>query len=82
MLNFHFKFAFLFILGVVCALPLSSISLAEELEPRRWTHLPINTNFVGGGFAHTDADISFDPVLKIEDGQVDLHTWLAKYIAT
>lgn len=81
-MNFHLQFAFLFIFGAVCAIPLSSISLAEELEPRRWTHLPINTNFIGGGFAHTDADISFDPVLKIEDGQADLHTWLAKYIRT
>ena len=23
-------------------------SFAEELEPRRWSHLPINTNFFGG----------------------------------
>jgi len=81
-LNFPFKFACYFILGFLCTLLFSAISLAEELEPRRWTHLPINTNFIGGGFAHTDADISFDPVLKIEDGQVDLHTWVAKYIRT
>jgi hypothetical protein len=59
-----------------CVAPCQS----EELEPRRWAHLPINTNFAGSGFAHTDADISFDPVLKIENGQVDMHTWVAKYI--
>ncbi len=53
---------------------------AEELEPRRWAHLPIDTNFLGAGYAYTEADISFDPVLKIENGQVDLHTWVAKYI--
>ena len=68
--------------GFLCTLLFSAISLAEELEPRRWTHLPINTNVIGGGFAHTAADISFDPVLKIEDGQVDLQTWVAKYIRT
>jgi hypothetical protein len=55
---------------------------AEELEPRRWSHLPIDTNFTGAGYAYTKADISFDPVLKIEDGQVNLHTWAAKYIRT
>jgi len=55
---------------------------AEELEPRRWAHLPIDTNFLGAGYAYTEADISFDPVLKIEDGQMDLHTWAVKYIRT
>ena len=55
---------------------------AEELDPRRWAHLPVDTNFFGAGYAYTKADISFDPVLKIEDGEVDLHTWVGKYIRT
>jgi hypothetical protein len=56
--------------------------LADELEPRRWAHLPIDTNFAGSAYAFTNADIALDPVLKIEDGQVDLHTFAAKYIRT
>lgn len=59
-----------------------SPSFAEELEPRRWAHLPIDTNFFGAGYAYTEADISFDPVLKIENGEVDLHTWAGKYLRT
>lgn len=58
----------------------ASPCLAEELEPRRWSHLPIDTNFLGAGYAYTEADISLDPVLKIEDGQATVHTWAAKYI--
>jgi hypothetical protein len=54
--------------------------LADELEPKRWSHLPIDTNFAGTGYAYTEADISFDPVLRIEDGQMEMHTWAAKYI--
>jgi len=61
-------------------IPYGSVCLAEELEPRRWSHLPINTNFIGSGYVYTDADIAFDPVLKIEKGQVEMHTWVAKYI--
>lgn len=61
---------------------LTSPSFAEELDPRRWAHLPIDTNFSGAGYAYTKADISFDPVLKIEEGEVDLHTWVGKYIRT
>lgn len=56
--------------------------LAEELSPRRWSHLPIETNFIGTGYAYTDADISLDPVLRIENGRLEMHTWVAKYIRT
>jgi hypothetical protein len=58
----------------------ASTSLAEELEPRLWAHLPINTNFIGSGYAYTEADIDFDPVLKIDNGQMEMHTWAARYI--
>jgi len=56
--------------------------LALELEPRQWSHLPVGTNFAGVGFAYTRADISFDPVLLIEDAEMDLKTWAGKYIRT
>lgn len=56
--------------------------LALELEPRQWSHLPVGTNFGGVGFAYTTADISFDPVLLIEDAEMDLKTWAGKYIRT
>jgi len=52
----------------------------EELEPRQWSHLPINTNFVGVAYGYTEADIYFDPVLKIKNGQLRLHSCAAKYI--
>lgn len=58
----------------------TSSCLAEELEPRRWAHLPINTNFIGSAYAYTEADIGIDPVLKAENVEMELHTWLAKYI--
>ena len=56
--------------------------LALELEPRQWSHLPVGTNFAGVGYAYTEADIFTDPVLRIEDVEMDLHTWAAKYIRT
>lgn len=60
------------------ALPCS----AQDIEPRRWSHLPIGTSFAGGGYAHTEAGISFDPVLRIENAEVEMDTWAAKYIRT
>ena len=58
------------------------LCLAQELEPRRWSHLPTGANFAGAGYAYTEADISFDPVLRIENAEMKMHTWAARYIRT
>jgi hypothetical protein len=58
------------------------LCLAQELEPRRWSHLPTGANFAGAGYVYTEADISFDPILRIENAKKELHTWAAKYIRT
>jgi hypothetical protein len=55
---------------------------AMELEPRQWSHLPLGTNFGGVAYAYTEADISFDPVLRLDDVEMDLQTWAGKYIRT
>jgi hypothetical protein len=55
---------------------------AQELEPRRWSHLPTGTHMAGVGYAYTSGDVFFNPVLKLQDVEVDLHTVLAKYIQT
>ena len=55
---------------------------ALDLEPRLWSHLPVGANFAGFGYAYTKADIAFDPVLLIEDVQMDLESWVGKYIRT
>jgi hypothetical protein len=41
---------------------------AQDLEPRRWSHLPIGQTTVGVGYVYTEADIFFSPVLQITDG--------------
>ncbi len=71
--------SFAFALGIVFGL-LSPNCHAQDIEPRRWSHLPIGSSFFGGGFAFTKGDISLDPALRIEDAQFDLHTTAFKYI--
>ncbi|HZE98825.1 MAG TPA: transporter [Planctomycetota bacterium] len=65
----------------VAALSLASgiDAAAQDLEPRRWTHLPVGTNIVGVGYAYTSGELQFDPVLRIENARVGLHTILASY---
>jgi hypothetical protein len=65
---------------VFLVLGMRFLCLAQELEPRRWSHLPIGKNFAGLGYAYTKADIFFDPVLRVEDAEMEMHTWAFKYI--
>ena len=76
------KKLFVWCLCVFLILGLPILCLAQELEPRRWSHLPTGKNFIGGGYAYTEADIFLDPVLRIEDGEMEMHTWALKYIRT
>tara|TARA_R110000850_G_scaffold73969_5_gene162221 strand:- start:479 stop:1399 length:921 start_codon:yes stop_codon:yes gene_type:complete len=55
---------------------------AQELEPRRWDHLPTGVNFGGTGYAYTKGDILFNPVLLIEDAELEMHTVVIKYVHT
>lgn len=70
------------VLGLAIAMLASLSCEAQQLQPRRWSHLPIATNFAGAGYGYTRADISFDPVLRIEQAKLELHTFPMKYIRT
>jgi hypothetical protein len=58
----------LFILILCIGLVLPEQADAQDLEPRRWSHLPMGMNIVGVGYVHTEANIFFSPVLQITDG--------------
>jgi hypothetical protein len=68
-----------------CALLILTYSwsaFAIELEPRLWSHLPVNKNFGGIGYVYTEADIFLDPATQLEDVEMELQTIAAKYIRT
>ncbi|MEJ2535412.1 MAG: transporter, partial [Gammaproteobacteria bacterium] len=55
---------------------------AQDLEPRRWTHLPVGINVIGLGTSYTTGDIFLDPVLEIEDGDFELAGAAMVYLRT
>ncbi len=62
------------VLAVIVLLFMQRVS-AQDLVPRRWSHLPMKMNIAGAAVAYTTGDILLDPVLKLEDATVDLgHT--------
>jgi hypothetical protein len=55
---------------------------AQDVEPRRWSHLPADVNYAGAAYAYTEADSFFDPVLELDDVTLAMHTAAAKYLRT
>lgn len=55
-------------------------AVAQELEPRRWSHLPVGANFVSAGYANTDGNIFLDPSLLIEGAQAEIHSGGLAYV--
>ena len=55
---------------------------AQELTPRRWSHLPADTNLGGIATIYTEGDIYLDPVLLAEDVEMEFYTTAARYIRT
>ena len=54
--------------------------VAQELEPRRWSHLPIGANFLGFGYVYTDTDIFVNPTLQLENVRSDIHSTAISYV--
>lgn len=68
------------IIAVLVYLSYMGPAIAQDIEPRRWTPLPVGTNILGAGLIGSDGDISFDPVLKIEDATVEIKTVAVSFL--
>lgn len=59
---------------------LHSAANAQDLEPRRWTHLPVGMNVIGAGYVYTQADILTDPLLDIRNVELTDQTAAVSYV--
>lgn len=71
-----------YILATTGCLLCGQLILAQDLDPRRWSHLPADVNYAGAAYFYTQGDITFDPVLDLEDVEVEAQTFAVKYIRT
>jgi hypothetical protein len=67
---------------VLLLLLMPSLLPAQDLEPRRWSHLPVGLNVIGIGTGRTDGEIFLDPVLRIEDATYELYPLGVSYVRT
>lgn len=64
------------LLGLAC----SGVVFAQDIEPRRWTPLPVGTNIAGAGYVYTDGEISVDPVFKLDDTTVEVSSTVVSFL--
>jgi hypothetical protein len=62
------------ILGAFSLLVIAGGVVADDVEPRRWTPLPVGTTVAGIAVIKGKGNIALDPVLQIEDGTVEQTT--------
>jgi len=67
------------LLALLAALGWQGTASAQDLEPRRWTHLPVGMNVAGLTYVYTDGDLAFDPVLQITNAKVQMNTGVSSY---
>lgn len=60
----------------LCALVLLAVQNAftQDVEPRRWTPIPLGTHILGAGYSYTSGTVLFDPLLQAEDVKIKAHS--------
>jgi hypothetical protein len=59
---------------------LASYANGQDIEPRRWSSLPLGTQVIGAGYAHSFGTVTFDPLLQADDVTVAVNTFVASYV--
>ena len=76
------RFRFLATVMLLAALMLPGHALAQDLEPRRWGHLPTGLNMVGIGYAYSDSFVYFSPFWKITNTSARINSYAVSAIHT
>ena len=67
---------FLFLLSIAFC----RVGHAQDIEPRRWSSLPLGTQVIGAGYAHSFGTVTFDPLLQADDVTVSVNTFVVSYV--
>ena len=67
-------FRILAVVMLLAAFALPKQVKAQDLEPRRWAHLPSGMTIVGAGYAYTDSFVYFSPFWKITDTSAEINS--------
>src|SRR5262245_64679511 len=47
-------------------------ALAQDLEPRLYTNVPLGINFLGAGYGYSDGSVLFDPTIPLDNAKIEI----------
>jgi hypothetical protein len=56
---------------LLTAWPCSS-ALAQDLEPRLYTNVPLGINFLGAGYGYSEGNVLFDPTIPLDNAEIEI----------
>jgi len=57
--------------ALVAAVPARG-ALAQDLEPRLYTNVPVGINFLGAGYGYSEGNVLFDPAVALENAEIEI----------
>lgn len=63
-----------------CLVAIGTQVFSQDIEPRRWTPLPLGTHVIGAGYGLSESDIYFDPVLQTQDVKQNMDIIALSYV--
>ena len=80
MKNTSSSFSLIAKVNLLLFLLISSYNYSQDIEPRRWSSMPLGTNVVGLGYVYTFGDLKFDPLLNVENATVSVNSLALQYV--
>src|SRR5690349_13453047 len=47
-------------------------AVAQDLEPRLYTNVPLGINFLGAGYGYSEGNVLFDPTIPLDNAQIEI----------
>ncbi len=58
---------------------ITSISNAQDLEPRAYSNIPVGLNFLAAGYAYTEGGVVFDPTVPLDNANIRINGAVLAY---
>jgi hypothetical protein len=62
-------------LRVICSVALAVLAgsaVAQDLEPRLYTNVPVGINFLAAGYGYSEGNVLFDPAVTLENAEIEI----------
>jgi len=55
------------------------VAVAQDLEPRAYTNIPLGLNFLAAGYVYSAGGVVFDPVVPLDNANIKIHGTVLAY---